>query len=247
MRVAQLRAAGEGAARAARQAPRAHRPRYPIPPALPRPDRRRGRPARFRDPLAGDRDDARGAARTRLPRGRDAGAAEPGRRRRGAAVHHPPQRARPRHVPADRARAAPQAADRRRHGPGVRDRPRLPQRGPRHPPQPRVHDARGLPGVRRLPRHDGAHRGDRRAPRHRGERDDGRQRRRARGRPGAAVAAGDDGRADQGERRGRDASRRCRSTRRAPVADELGVAYARPSGARARSWPRSTTQLASRS
>ena len=33
--------------------------------------------------------------------------------------------------------------------------------------QPRVHDARGLPGVRRLPRHDGPHRGrssSRRAP-----------------------------------------------------------------------------------
>ena len=87
---------------------------------------------------------------------------EPGRRRRGEAVHHPPQRARHRHDPADRARAAAEAADRRRHEPRLRDRPRLPQRGPRHPPQPRVHAARGLPGVRRLPRHDGPDRGDRR-------------------------------------------------------------------------------------
>ena len=87
---------------------------------------------------------------------------EPGGRRRGAAVHHPPQRARHRHVPADRPRAAAEAADRRRHEPGLRGRPGLPQRGPRHPPQPRVHDARGLPGVRRLPRHDGPDRGDHR-------------------------------------------------------------------------------------
>ena len=96
------------------------------------------------------------AARPRLPRGRDAGAAGPGRRRSGETVPHPPQRARHRDVAADRARAAAQAAARRRHGPRLRDRPRLPQRGPRHAPQPRVHAARGLPGVRRLPRHDGA-------------------------------------------------------------------------------------------
>ena len=88
--------------------------------------------------------------------------AQPGRRRRGAAVHHPPQRARHRHVPADRAGAAAEAPDRRRHEPGLRGQPRLSQRGPRHAPQPRVHDARGLPGVRRLPRHDGPDRGDHR-------------------------------------------------------------------------------------
>ena len=45
------------------------------------------------------------------------------------------------------------------HGAGVRDRPGVPQRGHRHPAQPRVHDARGLPGLRRLPRHDGPGRG----------------------------------------------------------------------------------------
>ena len=49
---------------------------------------------------------------------------------------------------------------RRRLRAGVRDRPRVPQRGPRHPPQPRVHAARGLPGARGLPRHDGPGRGD---------------------------------------------------------------------------------------
>ena len=36
---------------------------------------------------------------------------------------------------------------------------RLPQRGHLAAPQPRVHDARALPGLRRLHRHDGAHRG----------------------------------------------------------------------------------------
>ena len=37
----------------------------------------------------------------------------------------------------------------------LRDRPRLPERGDRPDAQPRVHDARVLPGVRRLHRHDG--------------------------------------------------------------------------------------------
>ena len=119
-------------------------------------------PADVRDPFGGDRGDAASADRARLSRGRDAGAAGSGGRRRRAAVHHPPQLARHRHDAADRARAAAQAADRRRHGPGVRDRPRVPQRGARHAAQPRVHAAGGLPGVRRLPRHDGPDRGDRR-------------------------------------------------------------------------------------
>ena len=50
------------------------------------------------------------------------------------------------------------------HGAGVRDRAGVPQRGHRHPAQPRVHDARGLPGLRRLPRHDGPDRGHGRRP-----------------------------------------------------------------------------------
>ena len=52
--------------------------------------------------------------RARLPRGRDADDAADRRRRRGAAVRHPPQRARPRPLPAHRARAVPQAPPRRR-------------------------------------------------------------------------------------------------------------------------------------
>ena len=67
-----------------------------------------------------------------LHRGRDAGPAAALRRRRGAAVHDPPQRARPRPLPADRHRAVPQAADRRRPGARLRARQGLPQRGRRH-------------------------------------------------------------------------------------------------------------------
>ena len=60
----------------------------------------------------------------------------------------------------------------------LRDRPRLPQRGPRHPPQPRVHAARGLPGARRLPRHDGPGGDDRLEAAARRDRHDGDRRRR---------------------------------------------------------------------
>ena len=66
-------------------------------------------------------------------------------------VHHPPQRAGPRPLPADRHRAVPQAPDRRRARARLRDRQELPQRGRRHDAQPRVHDARVVRGLRRLP------------------------------------------------------------------------------------------------
>ena len=68
----------------------------------------------------------------------------------GQAVHDAPQRARPGAVPAHRARAVPEAPRGRRLRAGVRDRSGVPQRGHRHPPQPRVHDARAVPGLRRL-------------------------------------------------------------------------------------------------
>ncbi len=55
--------------------------------------------------------------------------------------------------------AAPQAAGRRGDRESLRDRAGVPQRGPFPAPQPRVHHARAVPGVRRLPRHDGPHRG----------------------------------------------------------------------------------------
>ena len=112
-------------------------------------------------------DRARGAQllrRARLRRGRDADPAAAVRRRRGAAVHDAPQRTRHAAVPADRAGALPQAAHRRRHGAGLRGRPRVPQRRHQHAPQSRVHDARELRGVGRLPRHHGARRGPVRAP-----------------------------------------------------------------------------------
>ena len=59
-------------------------------------------------------------------------------------------------VPAHRAGAVPEAAHRRRHRAGVRDQPQLPQRGDLDAAQPRVHDARVLPGLRGLPRPDGS-------------------------------------------------------------------------------------------
>ena len=71
------------------------------------------------------------------------------RRGRGAAVRHAPQRPGHRPVLANR----PRTAHLKRlmvggHRAGLRDRPRLPQRGHRRDPQPRIHDDGGLPGVR---------------------------------------------------------------------------------------------------
>ena len=94
-----------------------------------------------------------------LPRGRDADDAPDHRRRRGAPVRHAPQRARHEAVHADRAGAVPQAAGRRRVRSRLRDQPQLPQRGAVAPAQPRVHDARVLPGVRDVHRPDGPDRG----------------------------------------------------------------------------------------
>ena len=95
------------------------------------------------------------------------------------AVLDAPQRARRRALPAHRARAVPEAAHRRRLRQGVRDRARVPQRRAVDPAQPRVHDARALRGVRRLHRHDAAHRG---ADRRRGAR------RRSAARPSSGTA-----------------------------------------------------------
>ena len=86
-----------------------------------------------------------------------------------------------------------QAARGRRLRARLRDRPRVPQRGARHAPQPRVHAARGLPGAGGLPRHDGPGRGDLLGG--------GQGARRQRDRPVAALAARDDGRPDRGGQR----------------------------------------------
>ena len=68
-------------------------------------------------------------------------------------THHNALDLRP--VPAHRARAVPQAPGGRRLRARLRDQPQLPQRGPVDAAQPRVHDARALPGLCRLPRPDG--------------------------------------------------------------------------------------------
>ena len=86
-----------------------------------------------------------------LRRGRDADPPAALRRRLRAAVRHPLQRARPGPLPADRDRALPEAPDRRRAREGLRDRQGLPQRGRLLQAQPRVHDARVVRGLRRLP------------------------------------------------------------------------------------------------
>ena len=105
------------------------------------------------------------ARRRRLRRGRDADPAAALRRRVRAAVRDAPQRARPDALPADRDRALPQAPDRRRARARLRDRQGLPQRGRLVQAQPRVHDARVVRGLRRLPRHDGPDGAARRARR----------------------------------------------------------------------------------
>ena len=86
--------------------------------------------------------------RTRVPRGRDPHPPEHRRRRGGAALPHPPQRPRSGARHAHRARALSQAARGGRLRTGLRDRPDLPQRGAVPQAQPRVHDARVLPGLR---------------------------------------------------------------------------------------------------
>ena len=115
----------------------------------------------FRLRAQGDRLDPPVPGRAGLPRGGDADPAAALRRRGGAAVRDAPQRARHAALPPHRGRAVPQAAARGRARAGLRDRPRLPERGNGPDPQSRVHDARVVPGLRRLHRHDGADGGHR--------------------------------------------------------------------------------------
>ena len=152
-------AAGQVAPAPARQVARPVRRRHPLPAPLRRPHRERGGPPGLRDPLRRHHGHPPVPRRPGLRRGGDAGAAPGAGRGGGQAVRHPPQRPRHGPLPADRPRAVPEAADRGRLRTGLRDRPGLPQRGAVHPAQPRVHDARGLRGLRRLHRHDDAHRG----------------------------------------------------------------------------------------
>ena len=106
--------------------------------------------------------------RRRLHRGGDADPAASLRRGVRRAVRDASQRARPGSLSADRDRALSEAADRRRAREGLRDRQGLPQRGRHVQEQPRVHDARVVRGVRRLPGHDEP---DREPDRVRGARD----------------------------------------------------------------------------
>ncbi len=166
----------------------------------------------FDDPLHGDRRSRGGSSPTAASSRSRRRCCTRSRAARPRAVRHAPQRARHRPVPAHRARAVPQAAHRRRLREGVRDRARVPQRRALDAPQPRVHDARAVRGVRRLHRHDAAHRGARRRPRAPSPigTTDGRVRR-PRPRPHAAVARGDDDRPRSRSTRASTCTRRSRS------------------------------------
>ena len=147
---ARLDAHVEVPAPVAGQASRAGRPGVEGPPPLPRSHHQPGQPRR---PARAQRRDPQPAyviCRARLHRAGNADPATHPRRRQRTAVHHAHQRLRPEPLPAHRARAVPQAAGRRRRREGVRDRPDVPQRGRVVQAQSRVHDPRGLPGVRGL-------------------------------------------------------------------------------------------------
>ena len=157
-----LGTAGRSAPSISRQMAWHNRHRHALPPAL---RRHVGQRTQSREVLLA-RSRAVSAVRRFLEdqglcRGRNACFPYRPRRRDGQAICHPPQCPRYGPLPAHRARTAPEATGRGRNGEGVRNRPCVPQRRPFPPPQPRVHHARAVPGVRRLPRHDGPDRTDR--------------------------------------------------------------------------------------
>ena len=160
-----LRPAGQVVASAAGQVPRRHGHGDALPAPRARPHRERGDPRAVRGPRSHHLRRAPLPRRRRVPRGGDARSPAAVRRRARAPVHHAAPRARPHALPADRDRALPQAADRGRPRPCLRDRQGLPQRGPVHEAQPRVHDARVVRGLRRLRRRRQAARGRSSAPR----------------------------------------------------------------------------------
>ena len=174
---------------APRHVPRPDRHGDALPQALPRPAHERGvaRPL----PPAHERRlvDPSLPRRRGVRRGRDARPPASLRRRVRAPVRDALERAGRRSLPAHRDRALPQAADRGRARARLRDRQGLPQRERLVQAPARVHDARVVRGVRRLPRHDGPHRDDARAGRARCARHDGRDVPRPRDRPEASVAA----------------------------------------------------------
>ena len=144
---------------AAGEMARAHRRGDPLQAALPRPHREPGLAEGLRDPQPCHPRHSPVPRRARLPGGRDADDATGGGRRARPALRHAPQRARPAAVPAGGAGALPEAAHGRRDGAGLRDQPQLPNEGISTAPQPRVHDARVLRGLQRLPEADGVDEG----------------------------------------------------------------------------------------
>ena len=233
---------------AAGEVARPERRRDPLPAALPRSHRQPGFAPGVRGPQPGARRAARVPERARLSRGRDADDAADCRRRAGAAVRDASQRARHAALPAHRAGAVSQAPDRRRHRARLRDQPQLPERGDLDAAQPRVHDARVLPGLQRLSRADGDDRGD--------------ARRRSRARRSAPTrsrsastqislappyrrvslreGARDRGRGQAGRPRSATHDLRDRETRRRAGA-RVSASSCTPAGAPARSRPRSSS------
>ena len=161
-----------------------------LPQALPRPAHERGVAARRRCPHADDLGDPCLPRRRRLPRGRDTDPAASVRRRLRRAVRNALELPRPGRLPPHRGRALSQAADRRGAGEGLRALQGLSQRGRVLQALAGVHAARVVRGIRRLPRHDGAHRDSRLTCRRGGHRHDEGHVPRARDRARGAVAAG---------------------------------------------------------
>ncbi len=152
-------AAGRGAAQLRRQVARRERRRDALPPARGRPVGERAHPAAASAAQRRDPPHARASVGAGLRGGRDAAAAPDHGGRHGAPLRDAPQRVRRRLLPPRRSRALLEAPRGRRLRQGVRDRAHVPQRGHLAASQPRVHDARAVPGLCRLHRHHGRLRG----------------------------------------------------------------------------------------
>ncbi len=144
-------AAVQVAASASREVPRALRHRDPLPAALRRPDRQsRGTRRRSRRASRSSRPIRRYMESRGLPRGRDADAAADPRRRDGSAVRDPPQRAgHGRSTCASPPSSTSSGCSWAASNASTRSIARSATRACRITPQPRVHHARGVSGLRR--------------------------------------------------------------------------------------------------